>query len=83
MFSYSYYGQKCLGFLIGADKAHYYNWPYLLVLIVGAVIPLGVAVSIIDIAFALMAFCTIPTLILLAPKARAAFKTFFANPTQK
>ena len=83
MFSYSYYGQKCLGFLIGADKAHYYNWPYLLVLIVGAVIPLGVAVSIIDIAFALMAFCTIPTLILLAPKARAAFKTFFANSTQK
>ena len=83
MFSYSYYGQKCLGFLIGADKAHYYNWPYLLVLIVGAVIPLGVAVSIIDIAFALMAFCTIPTLILLAPKARASFKTFFANPTQK
>lgn len=83
MFSYSYYGQKCLGFLIGADKAHYYNWPYLLVLIVGAVIPLGVAVSIIDIAFALMAFCTIPTLILLAPKARAAFKTYFANPTQK
>lgn len=83
MFSYSYYGQKCLGFLLGADKARYYNWPYLLILIVGAVIPLGVAVSIIDIAFALMAFCTVPTLLLLAPKARAAFKTFFANPSKK
>ena len=83
MFSYSYYGQKCLGFLIGADKGRLYNWPYLLMLIVSAVIPLGVAVSIIDIAFALMAFPTMLTLILLAPKARAALKTYFEKTSKR
>ena len=79
MFSYSYYGQKCLSFLIGADKGHYYNWFFLLMLIVAAMIPLGVAVSIIDIAFALMAIPTMLTMFILAPKARHEMKTYFAT----
>ena len=79
MFSYSYYGQKCLSFLIGADKGHYYNWFFLLMLIVAAMIPLGVAVSMIDIAFALMAIPTMLAMFLLAPKARREMKTYFAT----
>ena len=83
MFSYSYYGRKCLGFLIGADKGHYYNWPFLLMLIISAMIPLGVAVSILDIAIALMAFPTMLTLLILAPKAKAALKTYFASKSSE
>jgi len=77
MFSYSYYGQKCLGFLIGAKNGKYYNWFFLAMLIVAAMIPLGVAVSIIDIAFAFMAVPTMLTLIILAPKARAKMNEYF------
>ena len=29
LFSFSYYGTKCLSFLIGADKKHYYNYFYI------------------------------------------------------
>ena len=25
MFTYSYYGTKCLGYLLGAEKQHYYQ----------------------------------------------------------
>jgi len=76
MFSYSYYGQKCLGFLIGADKGKYFNYFFLIMLVVAAVIPLRVAVSMIDIAFAMMAFATMPVLIYLSPKAKAAIDKY-------
>ena len=79
MFSYSYYGQKCLGFLIGARRGRYYNWPFLAMLVVAAVIPLGVAVSIIDIAFALMALPTMLTLLLLAPQARQSIRQYLSE----
>lgn len=79
MFSYSYYGQKCLGFLLGADKAKYYNWFFLAMLVIAAMIPLRVAVSMIDIAFAMMAFATMPVLIYLSPKAKAAIKKYLNN----
>ena len=79
MFSYSYYGQKCTGFLFGAKYSKYYNYFFLVMLIVSAVIPLRVAVSLIDSAFALMAFPTIFTLLCLAPKARKEMDKYFAK----
>ena len=77
MFSYSYYGQKCTGFLFGARYAKYYNWFFLAMLVVAAVIPLRVAVSIIDAAYALMALPTMLTLFILAPKVRKAMDAYF------
>lgn len=76
MFSYSYYGQKCLGFLLGADKAKYFNYFFLAMLIIAAMIPLRVAVSLIDIAFAMMAFATMPVLIYLSPKAKSVINKY-------
>ena len=78
MFSYSYYGQKCTGFLFGAQYAKYYNIFFLLMLIVSAMIPLKAAVSLIDTAYALMAFPTMFTLFMLAPKAKKEMKIYFA-----
>lgn len=79
MFSYSYYGQKCTGFLFGAKNSKYYNYFFLVMLIVSAMIPLKAAVSLIDSAYALMAFPTMFTLFCLAPKARKEMDRYFAK----
>ncbi len=79
MFSYSYYGQKCTNFLFGAKNAKYYNYFYLVMIIVAAMIPLKTLVSVMDLAFALMALCTMTTLILLAPRVKTLMKSYFAS----
>ena len=79
MFSYSYYGQKCIGFLFGAKYAKYYNIFFLVMLVVAAVIPLKAAVGLIDLAYALMAFPTMFTLLVLSPKVKKAMKVYFAK----
>lgn len=79
MFSYSYYGVKCTGYLFGAHNAKYYNYFFLIMLIVAAMIPLKAAVGVIDLAYALMALPTMVTLFILAPKVRAAQKKYFTQ----
>ena len=79
MFSYSYYGQKCTGYLFGARYSKYYNFFFLVMLVVAAMIPLKAAVGLIDLAYALMAFPTMITLFMLAPKVKDAMKVYFAN----
>ena len=74
MFSYSYYGQKCTNFLFGNRGVKWYNYYYLVMLVVAAVMPLKTMVSIMDIAFALMALCTMPTIIALAPRVMKLMK---------
>lgn len=83
MFSYSYYGVKCTGYLFGAKNAKYYNYFFLLMLIVAAMIPLQAAVGLIDLAYALMALPTMITLFILAPKVKAAQKIYFAKERNK
>lgn len=77
MFSYSYYGQKCTSFLFGAKNAKYYNYYYLATLLLAAVISLHTLVSIMDIAFALMALCTMITIIKLSPRVKEQMKNYF------
>lgn len=81
MFSYSYYGVKCTNFLFGAKYAHYYNYFFLLMLVVGAVISLDVVVGVIDSAYALMAIPTMITLLILSPKVKKEMKIYF-NKTE-
>jgi AGCS family alanine or glycine:cation symporter len=68
LFSYSYYGSKCMSFLIGTDKQHYYNYFYILSIILGATTSLSAMINLIDGVFALMAIPTMLSTILLAPK---------------
>lgn len=79
MFSYLYYGLKCTNFLFGAENAKYYNYFYLVMIVVAAMIPLGAVVAIMDLAFALMALPTMTSLLLLAPRVRRKMKEYFAN----
>ena len=77
MFAYSYYGAKCMGFLIGAERQHIYNYFYVALMVVAAVVSLDAAISLIDGAFALMAIPTMISTILLAPKVMQATRTYF------
>ena len=77
MFSYSYYGQKCTNYLFGAHNVKWYNYYYLAMIVVAAMIPLKVMVSIMDLAFALMALCTMFTIIVLSPRVKKLMKEYF------
>ena len=77
MFSYSYYGQKCTNYLFGAHNVKWYNYYYLAMIVVAAVIPLKTMVSIMDLAFALMALCTMFTIIALSPRVKRLMKEYF------
>ena len=77
MFSYSYYGTKCLGFLIGAERQHLYNYIYVTLMVVAAVASLDAAVSLIDGMYALMAIPTMTSALLLAPKVMGAARVYF------
>ena len=74
MFSYSYYGLKCTNFLLGAHRAKYYNYFYLVMIVVAAVVPLGTVVAVMDLSFALMALPTMLSLLLLASRVKKLMK---------
>ncbi len=77
LFSYSYYGTKCLSFLIGADKKHYYNYFYVLSILMGATTTLSLMINLIDGFFALMAIPTMVSTLILAPKVLKEAKKYF------
>lgn len=79
MFSYSYYGLKCTNFLFGAHRAKYYNYFYLVMIIVAAMIPLGSVVAVMDLSFALMALPNMIALVLLAPRVKRLARQYFAR----
>lgn len=77
MFSYSFYGQQCTSFLFGTRRIKYYNYYYLLMILVAAIMPLDALVSLMDIAFALMACCTMFALVKLSPRVKALMNGYF------
>ena len=79
MFSYSYYGTKCLGFLIGAERQHWYNYFYVTLIVLAAIASIDAAVSLIDGSYALMAIPTMTSALLLAPKVMQEAKRYFAK----
>lgn len=79
MFTYSYYGHKCANYLFGAHNAKYYNYFYLVTLVLGAVLSLRVVISLIDSMYAIMAIPTMLSALLLAPKVRAATKDYISR----
>lgn len=79
MFSYSYYGSKALGFLIGAERKHYYNYFYVLMIVVASVASLRTVINVIDGMYALMAVPTMVSALILAPKVKQAAKIYFAK----
>lgn len=77
LFSYSYYGTKCMSFLFGTKYKYYYNYFYIISILVGATTSLMIVVNLIDTFFALMAIPTMLGTILLAPKVVREAKVYF------
>ncbi|WP_299260172.1 alanine/glycine:cation symporter family protein [uncultured Aquimarina sp.] len=77
LFSYSYYGVTCLGFLTKPKYGKYYNYIYIVSIVVAAVVKIDFAINLIDSAFALMAIPTVISGLLLAPKVNKKAKNYF------
>ncbi|BES70216.1 sodium:alanine symporter family protein [Marinobacter nanhaiticus D15-8W] len=83
MFTFWYYGAKCLGFLIGAEHQGWYRYIYIVLIVVGAVISLKAVVFLITTGYALMAIPTMIASLLLAPKVMDAAQRYFEPSTSR
>lgn len=79
MFSYSFYGHTCATYLFGARKARWYTYFFIATLVAFAVIPVGAAVGLCDLFYALMAFPTMLAVLRLAPQVKAETRRYFSS----
>lgn len=79
MFTFWYYGAKCLGFLIGAQRQHYYRWFYVLLIVIGSVLSIDAVVGLITGMYGLMAIPTIVSTVLLAPRVVAHARDYLSR----
>ena len=79
LFTYSYYGTKCLSFLLGVHRGHYYNYFYVLSIFIGATTTLSMMINLIDGFFALMAIPTMTSTLIMAPRVVKEAKKYFAR----
>lgn len=77
LFSSSYYGVTCLGFLTKPKYGKYYNFVYIISIVIAAVVKLDFAIGLIDSAFALMAIPTVISGLLLSKKVNIQAKKYF------
>jgi len=76
LFSYSYYGTKCMSFLFGAKHKHIYNYFYILSIILAATTPFKTMINLIDGVFALMAIPTMTATLIMAPRVVRELKAY-------
>ncbi len=79
LLTYSYYGAKCLSFLIGARYAKLYNIFYVVFVVVASVASIDAVISFADGLFALMAIPTMTSALRLAPRVMASFRRYSAS----
>lgn len=79
LFSYSYYGTKCMSFLFGTKYKSYYNYIYVLSILVGATTSLSMMINLIDTFFALMAIPTMTATVLLSGHVVKEARKYFKN----
>jgi len=79
MFTFYYYGAKSLGFLIGAERQHWYKYFYVLLIAGGAMVSLDIVIHLIFSMYALMAVPTLVSALILAPEVMAEARAYFAR----
>lgn len=77
LFTYSYYGVKCLSFLTTPTIGKFYNWYFVIMIVFAAVASLELVKNLIDLSYALMVIPNMIAVLLLAPKVNAAAKDYF------
>lgn len=68
-----------MSFLFGARNKHYFNYFYILSIILGATTSLSLMINLIDGVFALMALPTMTATLILAPKVIKEIKAYRAR----
>ena len=76
LFSYSYYGTKCLSFIAGDNNKKKYNYIYIISIMLGATTSLSMMINLIDTFFALMAIPTMIATLILAPQVLNKLKKY-------
>ena len=76
LFSYSYYGTKCLSFIAGDNNKKKYNYIYIISFMLGATTSLSMMINLIDTFFALMAIPTMIATLILAPQVLNKLKKY-------
>lgn len=79
MFAFPYYGAKCFSYLFGARYKNIYHAFYIMIIPIGATSTLAAVIGLIDGAYATMAFPTMISAVILAPKVLKAAKKYFAK----
>ncbi len=79
LFTLSYYGTKCFSYLAGAHRARYFNYFYILTIVVASVSSMSAVINLIDGMYALMAIPTMTSALLLAPKVKQAAHDYFSR----
>ena len=79
MFSYSFYGNRCASYLFGEKRGRYYSYAFIATLVIFAVIPVGAAVGLCDLFYALMAFPTMITVLALRRHVKKASAEYFSR----
>jgi alanine or glycine:cation symporter, AGCS family len=77
MFTFTYYGTKSLGFLIGAKRQGLYKYFYVATILIGAMTTVEAVISMTDAMFAMMAIPTMTSALVLSPKAMRAARDYF------
>ncbi len=75
--SCGYYGEKSLGFLIGAERQFLYKYIYVTAITIGAMTSLSFVIDFVDGMFALMAIPTMTSSLLLAPRVMREARRYF------
>ena len=77
LFTYSYYGVKCLSFLTNPKIGKLYNVYFVIMIIFAAVASLDLVKNLIDLSYSLMVIPNMIAVLLLAPKVNLAAKAYF------
>lgn len=77
LFSFSWYGTRCMAFIVGEKKKDIYNYIYVATIIFGSVASLSTIFSLIDGAFAVMSIPTMISALILAPKVKKEAMKYF------
>ncbi len=77
LFTYSYYGTKCLSFITNAKIGKFYNFIYVGSITFAAVASVDLVINLIDLSFALMVIPNMIAVLYLAPKVNRAMKAYF------
>jgi len=77
LFGNSYFGERCLSYLVGEKYSYYYRFFYIALIIIGSVSSLDFVLSLIELSYGIMIFPTMISTLILMPKINALSIKYF------